>query len=331
MQTGIEKEKTQESQRVGMLASGEQVYDRPNGHIHDTIKADLSSALAQIDAQGKDKVVETITLEGKQWKSSKVSIDPEQDKEDLFLARRTGRTGLSTFIRNKKATTTEQMVVILSKNDGTFGIADGYTVMTAFSGDMAPREPWDAYFTSGRTDEEKAVRRKEKEEALEYWSRHAFVPDEQDALKFPFLTLEEKEKQVVYTGLFVTNQQELLSKFPPKHEKIFAHHMTIEFMPTNTSDLDIGKPQQLKILGRVSDDQGDALLVENTRSKQMYPHITLSCKEGISASYSNQLLQNAVRSKSIEYFPEPIYIDVVEGFENGNKKVVVDDKYLVAK
>jgi hypothetical protein len=142
--------------------------------------------------------------------------------------------------------------------------------------------------------------------------------------------MEEKEKQVVYTGLFVVDQEDLLLKFPPQHGKVFAHHSTLEFMPTDTHDVEMGNIQNLKILGRVSDEKGDALLVESPKSKSKYPHITLSCAEGISANYSNELIAKAVEAGTVEYFAEPVTISVIEGFENGNKKVVTEDKYLVS-
>ena len=144
-------------------------------------------------------------------------------------------------------------------------------------------------------------------------------------------TIEEKEKQIMYSGLFVTNIDELVSLFPPKHGKVFAHHTTTEFMPKSNEGIEIGKEQKLKIIGRASNEKGDALLVENPKSKNKYPHITLSCAEGVSPVYSNQLFEEAAQNGTIEYFPEPVFIDVIEGYENGNRKAVVTDKFLVAK
>lgn len=335
------KENSQEDLFIANLSSGEKVYDRLDGHIHETIKQDLHAALHKINTQGRNEIIENVTLEGKKWKSFKVEVDPEID--DLFLARRENRAGLSTFVKGRQVGETNQMVIILSKNDPQRGSPEGYTLLTAFSGDLAPREPWDVYFNSGKTEEEKMKRRKEKEESLKYWTHHAFVPDENEfpvnqlteqkfsveALKFPYLTPEEKEKQVVYTGLFVTDESKLLSMFPPRHAKVFAHHSTIEFTPQNSNDIEIGKLQQLKIIGRVSDEKGDVLLVENPKSKSKYPHITLSCAEGTSPVYSNELLEKAIKEGAVEYFQTPAYIDVVEGFENGNKKVITKDSRLV--
>lgn len=340
-----EKENSLEQLYVATLASGEKVFNKPNGHIHDTIKNDLPLALAKINAQGRSFIAESVTLEGKEWKSFKVEIDPEKDKKNLFLARRKDRKGLSTFVNNKEIGTTNLLTVILSKNDVSKGSPEGFTVTTAFPGDLAKREPWDAYFTSGKTDEEREVLKKEQEESILYWSKYAFVPDEHEfpvdegtiikeydskLLRFPFLTEQEKEKQIVYSGLFVMDKEQILSLFQPKHKNVYAHHSTNEFMPKNTTNLEIGKIQKIKIIGRASDEKGDALLVENPKSYSKHPHITLSCAEGVSPAYSNGLLDRAITDGIIEYFDQPVYIDVVEGFENGNKKVIKEDKYLVS-
>lgn len=330
---------------VGVLASGEKVYDRPNGHIHDTVRKDLEEILSRIDSKGKDSVMDSVSLEGKTWKSFKVAINQEKDKENLFLARRNNRKGLSPFVKNREPEITDTVTVILAKNDtGRNGGVEGYTVITAFSGDLAMREPWDPYFFGGKTKEEKEERKREQNESLEYWSNYAFVPDENEypvdegtiseydihLLRFPFLTEQEKEKQIIYTGLFVLDKQEILSSFEPKHKNVYVHHSTIEFMPKDGNSLEIGKVQKLKIIGRVSDDRGDALLVESPKSNNKYPHITLSCADGVSPMYSNVLIEKAVSSGAVEYFGTPIEIDVVEGYENGNKKVITKDVYLVS-
>ena len=121
------KENSLERPCVGVLASGEKVYDRPNGHIHETVKGDIPLALSRINTLGRDFIVESVTLENKEWKSFKVTIDPEVEKGDLFLARRVSRKGLSVFVKNKEPGITNQMVVVLSKNDLAKSGQDGYT------------------------------------------------------------------------------------------------------------------------------------------------------------------------------------------------------------
>ncbi len=78
----------------------------------------------------------------------------------------------------------------------------------------------------------------------------------------------------------------------------------------------------MKVIGRAWDEKGDALLVENAKSSNKYPHVTLSCAEGVSPVYSNQLIEEAVASNSVEYFKNPEEINVVEGYSDGEHDVV---------
>ena len=128
--------------------------------------------------------------------------------------------------------------------------------------------------------------------------------------------------QIVYTAEFVINQNELLKKFPPKHERVFGHHSTIAFRPNSLDGIEVGKKSQMKIVGRIFDEKGDALLVENVKSTNENPHITLSCADGVSPVYSNELIKKAIESKSIEYFDNPEIIDVIEGYFDGKNDIV---------
>lgn len=141
---------------------------------------------------------------------------------------------------------------------------------------------------------------------------------ESNSLKPTDNKIESVEKlKFMYSALFVTNVEELLSLLPPKHSKIFAHHSTIEFKPKSLDGIEIGKTSTLKILGRATDEKGDAILVENPKSKNKFPHITLSCAEGVSPVYSNELLEKASQNGTLELFPNPIEIQTVEGYSDG--------------
>lgn len=132
-----------------------------------------------------------------------------------------------------------------------------------------------------------------------------------------------KENDVWYTALFVTEPAKLLERFPPKHKNVFGHHSTIAFKPKSLDGIEVGKRWNVKILGRASDDKGDALLVENQKSRNKYPHITLSCAEGVGPIYSNELLERADKDGTIEYLEEPMFIEAVEGYETHEGKVVI--------
>ncbi len=128
-----------------------------------------------------------------------------------------------------------------------------------------------------------------------------------------------KEIKILYTGLFVDDTQSLLGVFPPKYEVKYAHHSTIEFKPLTLEKIELGKKNKIKILGRVFDDKCDVLLVENPKSKNKFPHITLSCASGVSPVYSNKLLEEASKEGKIDYSINQIEIDSTEGYSDGLK------------
>jgi hypothetical protein len=118
----------------------------------------------------------------------------------------------------------------------------------------------------------------------------------------------------IYTALFVENISELLKIFTPLHSVVFGHHVTLEYDPENLNKISVGKKHKVKIIARVVDDKADILLVETNLTDKKFPHITLSCKEGVRRSYSNELLEKAFQNKTIKYFTEPVEIDFVEGY-----------------
>ena len=127
-------------------------------------------------------------------------------------------------------------------------------------------------------------------------------------------------QQIKFTALFVKDVADLLKRFPPKHTKVYVHHSTIEFKPSSLDGIDVGKEYSIKILGRAWDEYGDDLLVENPKSKNKYPHITLSRAENAPQLYSNTLFENAISSGNIEYF-ENEEVLVVEGYGDGESYI----------
>lgn len=126
---------------------------------------------------------------------------------------------------------------------------------------------------------------------------------------------------VSYTALFILDQESLFNVFPPKHIHVFGHHLTLEFDPVNFDNVSVGKKSTLKIIARIYDEKGDALLVETDRSKKIHPHITLSCAEGIRRSYSDEMIEKAFEANVVEYFDNPIEINVVEGYFDGENDI----------
>ena len=85
-------------------------------------------------------------------------------------------------------------------------------------------------------------------------------------------------------------QEEVLKRFPPVHSQVWSHHSTIEWRPEQL-EVPIGERVRLHILGRLTTERVDVLLVDNPLSKNKYPHITLSTAEGVPPVDSNWELE----------------------------------------
>lgn len=137
---------------------------------------------------------------------------------------------------------------------------------------------------------------------------------------------QEQSLQVKYTAVFV-DTQEVVNIFAPKHENVFAHHCTIKYKPDNgTEDIEVGSQQYIKIIGRASDEKGDVLLVENKKSKNKFPHITLSCAPEVKPFYSNELLEKAHQNNTITMFENPVIIQGVEGYVTHDGEEAKEEK-----
>ena len=125
----------------------------------------------------------------------------------------------------------------------------------------------------------------------------------------------------VYSAKFLANDEEerLRKLFPAVFPNTYYHHSTIEFKPKDISNLEFGSYTPTKIIGRITTDKVDALLIENPKSKNKYPHITLSTAEGVKPFESNAAFEN--NSDKIEYFDKPITVYTVEGIFNGQKDI----------
>lgn len=124
---------------------------------------------------------------------------------------------------------------------------------------------------------------------------------------------DKKDRVIKYTALFVKDKEALLKRFPPIHKNVFADHSTIEFNPGSLDGIEVGKESMLKIIGRAHDEFGDDLLVENTKSKNLFPHITLSRPDNAPPFYSKELFEKGLINDTIEYFPNETVL-VTEGY-----------------
>lgn len=124
-----------------------------------------------------------------------------------------------------------------------------------------------------------------------------------DTIKITDLFYKLAAKKPAYYGIFLSpeSHEELLNWWnntvrKPLLMKPFAHHMTIKFKPSdedvaNYSSM-IGQNFELKVVGYAEDEKGQAVLVEpqGISSTNSNPHITISCADGVTPVYSNELL-----------------------------------------
>ena len=79
----------------------------------------------------------------------------------------------------------------------------------------------------------------------------------------------------------------------PLHQNIYAHHMTIQFGPSeeDVAATPLGDSGSLRVVGIAQDERGQAVVVEPSYpSTKALPHVTVAVAEGVKPVYSNELL-----------------------------------------
>jgi hypothetical protein len=145
---------------LGTLHSGEVVVDRAESHLHAGAIGLLPEALAQIAAAGRTFIDETVIFDRIVGVTTRVATT---DEDEIIYARRTGRAGLTRFVKNRQAVPSSRLTVVLSKRDGE----PAFVCRTAFIGDKAAREPWDPDATA---------------DSIAFWSRHALIWGEEEVI-----------------------------------------------------------------------------------------------------------------------------------------------------
>ncbi len=109
--------------------------------------------------------------------------------------------------------------------------------------------------------------------------------------------MEPREPHKPFTCLVIDapSRALLLALVKPRHEVVFADHITLEHDPADVLPLErefIGRAIVVEVM---SDEQGQAVTVQLDRNTEALmkpgtrPHITLSCAPGIFPAYSNRL------------------------------------------
>lgn len=129
--------------------------------------------------------------------------------------------------------------------------------------------------------------------------------------------------KVIYWAVLLNekSKQKLLEKHKPRHQKVYAEHMTILFGPTSEQNDKLieraGEVVTLTVVGSKSDDKGDAVVVTGeSRLNGGVSHITISCGDKIRPSYSNELLGDGWNSTE----PLTLYGTIARYTKNGWNK-----------
>lgn len=135
-------------------------------------------------------------------------------------------------------------------------------------------------------------------------------------------------KEVIYTGHFVKNQDEVLSKLPPaissEGRSIYAHHVTKEFMPVDgKGGIEPGRERILRIIGHVVTAEVHVAIVESPDgdkiSNNEFAHLTIATAKDVPPVKSNEVIAKAKREGTIRAIEPPIELKTVEGYFDGEQ------------
>lgn len=152
-----------EVRNIGTTATGEGVWTYVEGdrssHIHNGINDSLlAEAISKLSPEG-GFIRTTVDLGRVVGKDNCVATT---GAHHIVFARREGRRGLTRFTKSQVAVPTRLISIVISRDKDNGG---RWTLITAFFGQLAPREPWDQGI---QNDAERAT-------SVSFWNSHALV------------------------------------------------------------------------------------------------------------------------------------------------------------
>ena len=147
---------------LGTTKDGYEVYDRADSHIHTEggiYRKLLEKALGLMYAHNVQFKKKEIKFPSAIGFNKCVSVTAE---DDIVMVHRKGRAGQTPMVKGREAVPCNILTVVILKSGEKC-----YTLLSAYIGQDAPREPWDK---SIRSEEE----RKKSEE---FWKKHALIYD----------------------------------------------------------------------------------------------------------------------------------------------------------
>ncbi len=144
-------------ERLGLLATGQPVLDRPNSHMHQGVREVIGVALWRIGVtprERSDMIIREISFSGE---FSGFSHCVETDETDrIVYAIRPRRSCYTRFVMNREPIATNIMTIVLMPEE----ILDRYILVTAYWGEHTPRE-----IKPGEIDHQ----------ARQFWANHALI------------------------------------------------------------------------------------------------------------------------------------------------------------
>lgn len=122
----------------------------------------------------------------------------------------------------------------------------------------------------------------------------------------------------IYTGLFVQDKAYLEERYPSELPNKYYDHMTSVFRPGRIDAATLGEESDLHIIGRLTTDKVDALLVESEDTNNEHPHITLATADGVKPVASNK----EIAENPDKIVPLDDYIRVRKGANMGGSNVI---------
>ena len=137
----------------------------------------------------------------------------------------------------------------------------------------------------------------------------------------------EREKNILFTALFVNDINKLKKVYKPVHPNEHYNHIILMkknlFSKNYIDNFPIGKQKKIKIVGRYKSDRMDVLILEEGRlSQYKNPFIVLSLADNVSMEEVHPALYEAGKSTKIKMYKSPRYVNTTFGYMNGNNRPV---------
>lgn len=145
------------------LKSGEAVADRFHSHLHEGVVRLLPDALAKINSEGREFLVDVVGFDQPIGETTCVATAAG---DQVIYAKRPKRWGHSRFVLNRTPESCSSLVVILKAG----GNGDDYVLITAFVGHRPQPEPWDQRAFAQQPNPQEAERL-----SREFWAQRALV------------------------------------------------------------------------------------------------------------------------------------------------------------